>query len=365
VSDGAKQCPYCGETILSVAIKCRFCGSMISETANKTSDSDTHIRNVLASRFEIQEIIGRGGMSIVYKALQRNLNRTLALKVLPIQFTYDQEFLGRFHREAQAAAQLNHPNIIKTYFDEGMESDVHYIAMEFIDGEDLHARVKRLGPFPLKHVFYWAKAIANALEYAHAREIVHRDVKSSNIMIDRNGRPVLMDFGIAHAFDTEGLTRTGTVIGTPEYMSPEQARGMRVDSRSDIYSLGVVMYEWLTGRLPFQQEMILGTIHAILHDPPPPPRRIRPNIPEELELLVLKCLAKEPADRYSSCGDVIRSLEAGLRKMESVHPRGVKAVNHAQSASNLEEQTDRSEWVLYAIVIIMFLILGLTVLAKL
>ncbi|OVE79375.1 hypothetical protein BVY01_02745 [bacterium I07] len=305
-----KECNYCSETILATAIKCRYCGSTLSDLPVSTVDSDTHIRNALASRFEILEELGRGGMSIVYKAIQKNLNRPVALKVLPSQFTHDKEFLARFHLEAQSAAQLNHPNIV-TIHDEGSESGVHFMAMEYIEGKDLHTLIQEQGPLSFKIAKKWIIQVAEALGSAHETGLVHRDIKSSNIIIDKKQRPVLTDFGIARAAESQGLTQTGTVIGTPEYMSPEQARGKHVDHLSDIYSLGVVLYECLTGSLPFQSESVLGTLHAITNDPPTPPRGIRKDLPEELENVVLKCLAKDPDKRYGSCEELGKALESG------------------------------------------------------
>ncbi|OVE79374.1 hypothetical protein BVY01_02740 [bacterium I07] len=364
------RCPYCRELIYKDAVKCKHCGSLLSDLPFSAVDSDTRIRNALASRFEIQEELGRGGMSIVYKAIQKNLNRPVALKVLPGQFTHDKEFLERFHREAQSAAQLKHPSIV-TIYDEGSESGVHFISMEYVDGKDLHTLIQEQGPLPVNKTKALISSVAKGLGHAHEMELIHRDIKSSNILIDKKGRPVLSDFGIARAADSQGLTQTGIVIGTPEYMSPEQARGEKLDARSDIYSLGVVLYECLTRQVPFKSDTILGTIHKITHDKPERPRALNNDIPIGLENVVLRCIEKDTEQRYSSCEVMVNALEGRQRhkvyspqvsesNKDSSSP--MKQVKIRQLIHEREKRESTPAWLKIAIILVSALLLVVIVL---
>jgi len=263
----------------------------------------------MAPEYEIEKELGRGGMAIVYKAVQENLGREVALKVLPQGMTHDRKMLERFHREAQSAAQLNHPHIV-TIFDEGELNGVHYMAMEYLEGRDLHEIVQEKGPVSPKQAVSLIAPMAEALGYAHNEGTVHRDVKSSNVMVTDVGRPVLMDFGIAYAGSDARLTQTGTVLGTPEYMSPEQARGNDVDARGDLYSLGVVLYEALTGKLPHTGGHPMSVVYKVLHESYTPPRQINDDIPEWLEQVVAKLLKKDADDRYQSGEDAAEALRS-------------------------------------------------------
>lgn len=303
-----KQCPYCSEDIIATAIKCKHCGTMLVEGKTDTSFTPaTFIRTSLSSRYELLEEIGRGGMSVVYRAMQKNLDRVVALKVLPPQLAHDKDFLDRFHRESRSAARLSHPNII-TIFDEGIENGVHFIAMELLEGIDLHQRIKQFGKLNQDEVLHISIQIARALGYAHQNGFVHRDVKSSNIFLCRDSRILLTDFGIAHAMQGTQLTMSGTVLGTPEFMSPEQADGKPVDERSDIYSLGVVMYYGLTGRFPFSGDNPLATIYKIINDSFTPISSFV-KVLNWLELIVNACLEKNVNNRIPNCTRLVELLE--------------------------------------------------------
>lgn len=258
--------------------------------------------------YQIIEEIGRGGMGVVYKALQISLNRVVALKVLPKQFTADPEFLSRFRREARAAAGLNHPNIIQIY-EIDQQSGVHYFVMEYIEGTNLKTLIESQGPLPLVQAVDIAWDSCKALDFAHERGVVHRDIKPHNILISQTGETKVFDFGIARAADSAGLTTTGTSIGTPQYMSPEQARGEKeMDGRADLYSLGIVLYEMLVGRVPFEGSTAVGTMYRHVNEVPEPPSKHKPNVPEELDRIVMKVLEKEKEKRYQSGEEMIRDL---------------------------------------------------------
>ena len=222
--------------------------------------------------YQIMEELGRGGMAVVYKAYQRSLNRYVALKVLPPQLGFDRQFVERFQREARAAAGLQHPNIVVVY-DVGHEEGVHYIVMEYLEGRTLKAVIDYESPMPPRRVHGIVNQIGAALDYAHQRGFVHRDVKPSNVFVGEGDRVTLTDFGIAKAAsEAQQLTRTGMLMGTPEYMSPEQASGAKVDHRTDLYALGVVLYQMVVGQAPFQGTTPHATLHAVIYEAPPPPR---------------------------------------------------------------------------------------------
>ena len=258
--------------------------------------------------YQIIEEIGRGGMGVVYKALQTSLNRIVAMKVLPRQYTRDPEFLNRFRREARAAAGLNHSNIIQIY-EIGQQSGIHYFVMEYIEGINLKTLIEEKGALPLRQVLDIAWDTCKALDFAHKNGVIHRDIKPHNIMINKIGETKVFDFGIARAADSAGLTTTGTSIGTPQYMSPEQARGEKeTDGRADLYSLGIVLYEMLVGSVPFEGSTAVGTMYRHVNETPDPPSKKNPDVPEELDHLVLKALQKEKEKRYQTGEEMIQEL---------------------------------------------------------
>jgi serine/threonine protein kinase len=272
----------------------------------------------MLSHYRVLEKLGEGGMGVIYRALDTRLERTVALKVLRPEVLGDSDRRRRFAREARAASALNHPNIV-TIYDIGSDRGVDFIAMEYVEGESLHRRLaeRRL---PFEEVLRYARGIAEALAAAHATGIVHRDVKPANAMVSRTGDIKVLDFGLAKwteapAADSEALTRSashyteeGVIVGTVAYMSPEQAEGKAVDARSDVFSFGVVLYELVCGQRPFLGSSVTTLLSAILRDTPPPPRRLRPEAPSDLERVVLRCLEKDPGKRYPSAGELCRDL---------------------------------------------------------
>jgi len=264
-------------------------------------------------KYCILEEIGRGGMATVYKAYQPSQRRYVALKMLPAYLKEDHEFVARFRREAETALWLNHPNIVKTY-DVGAVGDTRYIAMEYIDGHTLDDELRHLGkPLDISRAVDIMSHVTSALAYAHRQGIIHRDVKPSNILLAKDGRILLSDFGIAKAIGHGTITKTGVVIGTPEYMSPEQAVApKRVDHRTDIYSLGVLLYHLLTGRVPFKADTPQRTLLAVVREPIPSPSQWNPAIGPEIERIILRATEKDPAQRFRTVDEMMSALQAAI-----------------------------------------------------
>jgi hypothetical protein len=259
-------------------------------------------------QYRVVEQVGRGGMATVYKGFQPALNRYVAIKVLPAFFAEDPQFLERFRQEAQTVSQLRHPSILAV-FDFGEQDGVTYMVSEFLGGGTLEQRLGQ--PLPLEQAGALLTPIAQALDYAHSRGMIHRDVKPSNILLADDGTPVLTDFGVARIVaGTTRLTSTGVAVGTPEYMAPEQAAGDPATPAVDRYALGIVLYELLTGRTPFQAETPVAVALAHLHKPLPLPRTLNPSLPEGADAVLLKALAKDPNDRYTTCQEMIAALRA-------------------------------------------------------
>jgi eukaryotic-like serine/threonine-protein kinase len=276
----------------------------------------------LDGRYRILSRLGSGGMADVYLARDESLGRLVAIKVLKERLAADAEFVERFRIEAQAAASLNHPAIVAVY-DRGKAGPSPYIAMEYVEGESLKQRLRRKGRLSPEEAAATALAVLDALREAHERHIVHRDVTSSNVLVDASGRVKVADFGIAR-MGASALTRTGAMLGTSSYLSPEQAQGRSADERSDLYSLGVVLYEMLTGRLPFSGESDLAVALQHVSAAPPNPRSLAPDVPEAYAVVVMKALSKQPADRYQSAEEftaVLRSARDGGHAAPAAAPR--------------------------------------------
>ncbi|GGF87770.1 Stk1 family PASTA domain-containing Ser/Thr kinase [Paenibacillus aceti] len=277
------------------------------------------IGHELGGRYQIIERIGGGGMALVYRAQDILLNRNVAIKVLRQQFVNDEEFIRRFRREAQSAASLSHPNIVSVY-DVGQEGDVHYIVMEYIEGRNLNEIIKERAPLQVDEAVRIASQIADALDHAHMNHIIHRDIKPHNILIGRNGWVKVTDFGIARAVTSTTITQTGSVVGSVHYFSPEHAKGVATGEKSDLYSLGIVLYQMLTGRLPFLGESPISVALKHLQEHFDEPRSVNPMIPQSVENIILKSMRKNPGERYESAKEMRRDLETSLlpeRRTES------------------------------------------------
>lgn len=266
-------------------------------------------------RYRIVEHLGRGGMAEVYKAYQPSLDRYVAIKLMHTFLADEKEFLARFEREAKVVATLRHPNIVQVY-DFDVENGVYYMVMEFIEGETLKARMQALETkgewVSLDDAARIILATGSALKYAHDRGMVHRDVKPANVMITTDGQVILTDFGIAKIVSASNLTASGAMVGTPSYMAPEQGMGQPGDERSDIYSLGVMLYQLLLGRLPYDADTPLAVVLKHINEPLPMPKLIKPDLPTDLERVILKSLAKDPNDRYQKVGEMLTDLRKAV-----------------------------------------------------
>ena len=276
------------------------------------------VGELIAGRYEVQELVGTGGMSSVYRAHDRLLERDVAIKVLHEQFTADGEYVERFRREARAVAQLSHPNIV-TVIDRGEQDDRQFIVFEYVDGENLKALIDREGPLPEREAIELALQVARALGFAHEEGLIHRDVKPQNVLLNDGRQAKVTDFGIARSLDVHGgLTQTGTVMGTSDYIAPEQARGSRVDAQSDIYSLGTVLYELLTGEVPFAGDNFVAVAMQHINQPPPSVRERRPELSPCVDEVVRRAMAKEPRDRFRSMEELCAALNDCNAELDGV-----------------------------------------------
>ena len=265
------------------------------------------IGELIAGRYELHELVGSGGMSNVFRAHDRLLERSVAIKVLHEQFSADEDYVERFRREARSVAQLAHPNIV-TVIDRGEEDGRQYIVFEYVEGENLKGLLSH-GALPVDRALHYGLQIAGALDFAHKRGLVHRDVKPQNVLLTEEGEPKVTDFGIARSVDVQSVTQSGTVLGTSDYIAPEQARGEQVDQRTDIYSLGVMLYELLTGEVPYSGDNFVAVAMQHLHDPVPSVLDRRRDVPVRLDLAVQRAMAKDPADRFDSMEGLIDELD--------------------------------------------------------
>jgi eukaryotic-like serine/threonine-protein kinase len=298
---------------------------------------------VIDDRYRVVKRLGSGGMADVYCAEDSQLGRRVALKVLHMRFAEDREFVERFHREASSAAGLQHPNIV-AIFDRGEWDGTYYIAMEYVEGRTLKEIVREKAFAPPEAAIDITLQILRAARYAHKRGIVHRDIKPHNVLIDHEGRVRVTDFGIARA-GTSDMTETGSIMGTAQYISPEQAQGRPVDARSDLYSVGVVLYELLTGRVPFDAETPVTVALMQVNEPPIPPMEIKPDIPPALDAIVMRALEKDPARRFADADEFIAALESARQAPQQV-------IAPLPVVEEVVEEEPRSRWWLWLLILL-------------
>jgi serine/threonine protein kinase len=311
-------CPACGTWNRSNAADCSRCKAALPEVdgalIEKPDEEITQLRQASGSRYKVMRRLGGGGMASVYLAEHAQLKRLVVLKVLHTHLAKDPEMLERFRREAQAASQLVHPNIVPI-IDSGSGENVSFTVMPYMPGGSYAERIAT-GVRPPNEVASVVTQAATALDYAHRRGIVHRDVKPDNVLFDEDGHALVTDFGIAEARSQGRLTASGRAMGTPHYMSPEQAMGKLVDGRSDVYSLGIVMYEALVGFPPFDGPDAFAVGYKQVHEAPVPPQQVNSEIPGVINEIVMRCLSKSPADRYARANDLADALIELLASQE-------------------------------------------------
>ncbi len=320
-----KECPSCKKKVDDDVRLCPYCGySFLGDEPTTVGFSDIYfpeldiIKEKLANKYKVLGLIGRGGFSTVLKLKDTVLERICALKILSRDLITDPEMLERFKREARLYAKLDHPNIVQVY-DVGFYKNVAYIIMKYIDGITLKDLIKERAPLEFKEIIRISQDIASVLEYMHSKGIIHRDIKPANIMIQKdNGRAILTDFGLAKNLETTKFTATGKIMGSPHYLAPEQAKGEKVDERTDIYSLGITMFEMATGKLPFEGESAVQIVLKHIREELPKPSTYNKKLDKDLEKIILKATKRNPAERFSSVKELKSALEEVGKKSEYI-----------------------------------------------
>ena len=331
---------------------------------------------IFGGRYEVLERIGAGGMAIVYKAKDVLLNRVVTIKVLREQFVTDEDFIRRFRREAQSAASLSHPNIVSIY-DVGKDGDTEYIVMEYVEGRNLKEVIQEYAPLSTDQAINLARQITGAIQNAHEHHIIHRDIKPHNILVTAEGHAKVTDFGIARAVSSATVTHTGDIVGSVHYLSPEQAKGIQSNEQSDIYSLGIVLYELLTGKVPYDGETPITIALKHLQQQPVPPSKLNPRIDKEFEAVIMRTIAKSPEQRYLAAKDLLEDLnhiQAGrpITKLESFEANDSEATQTHKGMGQVLapigtqkpkpvkkfEEDKRLLWLVGALVLLFFVIGG-------
>jgi len=283
-----------------------------------------NVAAALESRFQILKELGRGGMGIVFQAYDKQLKEQVAIKILSPMLSNDSDALERLKREVSAARRITHPNVIRIH-DISETSGLHFVSMEFFQGTSLKEHVKKSGALSVMQAYNIASQICEGLDAAHRQGIIHRDLKSQNIIINPVNQIKIIDFGLAHTAHLEGLTATGLIMGTPEYMAPEQVAGKKVDERADLYSFGIILYELFTGKVPFTGDSAIAVGFKQMKEDPPSPRQINPQLPAAVESVILKALQKDPLMRYHSVTEMKSDLERAV-----LQPVGASAGHTSQ-----------------------------------
>lgn len=361
----AATCPKCGSKNPGTSHFCADCGTPLGAQLGSAPGGNPAVTRTIqapvkelttgsffAGRYQVIEELGKGGMGRVYKVLDTEVNAKVALKLIRGEISDDPETVERFRNELKTARDISHKNVCRMY-DLGKEAGSYFITMEYVPGEDLKSMIRMSGQLGVGTAVAFARQICEGLAEAHKRGVVHRDLKSQNIMVDREGTARIMDFGIARTAKVKGLTGAGVMIGTPEYMSPEQVEAKEVDARSDIYSLGIILYEMVTGRLPFEGGTPFSVGLKQKSEPPPDPRILNPQIPEELGRLILHCLEKDKARRFQRVDEVLAALsglEPGLPTTLRTAPRRAKPLTTREITVKF---TLRSLWKPAAVILVL------------
>jgi eukaryotic-like serine/threonine-protein kinase len=308
-------CPTCKTANTDFAENCSHCNTPMpvddSATIMAVDLTAQRTGSDFGPRYRIEKLLGEGGMGRVYKAYDKELNRTIAIKVVRPGAMEEADALERFKQELVLASKISHKNILRIH-DLGEVNGVKFITMAYVEGQDLHQIMKDNPKLPLERVLKFATQLAGALAAAHAENVVHRDLKPQNILVDRNDQVSISDFGLAKSFaeGAVGMTQTGAFLGTPRYMSPEQAEAKAADGRSDLYAYGLILYEMVTGDVPFTGESTLKMMYQRLVEVPKSPRATDPDIPNWLDRVIMRCLERDPKDRYQNAYDILADLQA-------------------------------------------------------